>query len=197
MNAGYSLYGSPIKTISLLVLLCFASFLIPASVLHVPLLENEGVYFTIAGEMVRGARLYADVWDHKPPLLFLQAMLTGPLRASNPENGRWCLALVHFVNALLLGAIAVRHFRERRPFWRTAFAYLALAAPPVFHMWSFEADLLMLPWLLAALLAATGGPSAHGWGPVRYGPQHSSPSRRRCSIFRCSCQCVRAAALGP
>ncbi len=50
----------------------------------------------------------------------------------------------------------------RRGFWPAAYAYLALALPPVFLDWTFEADFLMLPWLLGAMLLAARD-SAMAW----------------------------------
>ena len=32
---------------------------------------DEGIYAAVAQEMYQGKMLYRDVWDHKPPLIFL------------------------------------------------------------------------------------------------------------------------------
>lgn len=34
--------------------------------------DNEGIYGAVAQELGHGARLYTDVWDHKPPLIYLE-----------------------------------------------------------------------------------------------------------------------------
>ncbi len=60
-------------TVLLWLGLALGALSIPAMSIHVPLLENEGAYFCVDQEMARGARLYTDIWDHKPPLLYLQA----------------------------------------------------------------------------------------------------------------------------
>ena len=55
-----------------LVLLLAATFLALVPTLRLPFTENEGIYGTVAQEMQRGALLYRDVWDHKPPLIYLE-----------------------------------------------------------------------------------------------------------------------------
>ncbi len=138
------------------LLLLAVSFAIPMLARHVPLLENEGVYFSVDQELAHGARVFnTDIWDHKPPLLFMQAGFARALRISNPENARLYLGLIHFVISILVGAVAVRLWGTPSIFWPASFGYVALALPPVFLTWCFEADLLMLPWLLLAVLCAT------------------------------------------
>ena len=146
---------STLVRLAMLLVLSACACAIPLLSVHAPLLENEGIYFSVTQELEHGARLYTDIWDHKPPLLFFQAHLTQALRTTDPEDARRALGLVHLLIAIFSGAIAVRLSSERKLFWYAAFGYMCLSLAPVFVPWAFEADLLMLPWLLAAILAAT------------------------------------------
>src|SRR5579862_3042338 len=41
------------------------------SFLDPPWVNDEGTYFAVAQAMSRGLRLYVDVWENKPPALYL------------------------------------------------------------------------------------------------------------------------------
>jgi hypothetical protein len=119
-----------------------------------PLGDNEGFYSYYASQMAKGLRLYRDLWDHKPPGLFLQYFLLGRVLPLDEAHLRLYVCLVHILNAVLLMGLGRRLGFTRPAAWGAAFCYALFLYPALLQPWSAEADLLGLPFLLAALLLA-------------------------------------------
>jgi hypothetical protein len=60
---------------------------------------DEGIYSAVASEMTQGELLYRDIWDHKPPGIYL-------VYAGTQQFGLQQLFVLKFIN-LVLGALAV------------------------------------------------------------------------------------------
>src|SRR5258708_32475892 len=84
------------------VLLGVVLFLSLEKYLFIPFNDSEGVFVYVGREMARGAQLYTDVWDHKPPLLFVPFFLFQKITLLDEPRLRVCVLLVHFLNGLLL-----------------------------------------------------------------------------------------------
>jgi len=125
-----------------------------------PYTDNEGAFVLIGGEMARGARLYADIWDHKPPLLFGQSWLLQRFFSLTEIHLHLYGLLIHAANAWLIYGVAKRLWFSRAGAWASAMAYLLFLFPPLFQPWAVEADLLMQPLLLLSFWAAF---SQKGW----------------------------------
>ena len=119
-----------------------------------PLGDNEGFYSYYASQMGKGLRLYRDLWDHKPPGLFLQYFLLGRVLLLDEAHLRLFVCLVHILNAVLLMGLGRRLGFTRPAAWGAAFLYALFLYPALLQPWSAEADLLGLPFLIAALLLA-------------------------------------------
>jgi 4-amino-4-deoxy-L-arabinose transferase-like glycosyltransferase len=122
--------------------------------LHIPLTDNEGVFAYIGQELSSGAKLYQDVWDHKPPLLFIHFLLLKKIGGDEEAFLHIYAALIHCVNALLLFWLGKRWLGDRS--WWCAITYVVLILPPFFQCWTPQAEFLMEPFLLGGLLAVNG-----------------------------------------
>src|SRR6266536_3155988 len=69
-----------------------------------PWVNDEGTYFAVAQAMAHGYRLYADVWENKPPALYLvYSAVYHPLGAS--------LLAIRLLTAAAVLAVIVLIFR--------------------------------------------------------------------------------------
>lgn len=99
-------------------------------VLSWPFANDQSIFATIAREMTEGAVLYRDVWEHKPPGVFVSYALAFLL--IHPD-----LWAVHVLEILAVGLAAAALFRAARERLDSAAAgAVAAAALP----------LLYLPW---------------------------------------------------
>jgi hypothetical protein len=122
--------------------------------LHFPLTDNEGIFFCIGRELANGAKLYQDVWDHKPPLLFAHFWFLQFFGGDIETRLHLYAIFFHCLNAFLLYRLGKK--------WLGKLAlccpvtYLVLILPPFLQCWTPQAELLMQPFLLSALLLAAG-----------------------------------------
>ncbi len=128
--------------------------------LFLPYTDNEGAFVLIGREMGRGARLYADLWDHKPLLLFVQSWLMQLVFPLTEVHLHLYAFFIHVLNAFLIFRVAKRLAFSRWGAWASVLAYALLLIPPLFQTWTVEADLLIQPFLL---LSFWGAFSKKGW----------------------------------
>ncbi len=146
---------SPILvSLLLLAVLAVLVFLSQWPYLAIPLGDNEGFYSFYALQMGRGLQLYRDLWDHKPPGLFLQYGLLSRVMPLDEVHLRLYACLVHFINALLITRLGRKLGFSRLGYWGAAFIYVLFLFPALLQPWSAEADLLGLPFLLLSLVLA-------------------------------------------
>jgi hypothetical protein len=134
-----------------------AGFLLWGDIRHylfLPYTDNEGAFVLIGREMGRGARLYADLWDHKPPLLFVQSWLLQLVFPLTEIHLHLYAFFIHILNAFLIFRLARRLEFSRWGAWASVLAYVFLLIPPLFQTWTVEADLLIQPFLLLSFWAA-------------------------------------------
>jgi hypothetical protein len=82
------------------------AMLLGAPSLWFPLGRDQGLFFYVAREwMLRGQLLYRDVWDHKPPLVYLIYMASMGLFGVHP----WAIRIVEF----LIGVPLLAFFASR------------------------------------------------------------------------------------
>jgi len=122
--------------------------------LYLPYTDNEGAFVLIGREMGRGARLYTDLWDHKPPLLFVQSWLLQVGFPLTEVHLHLYVFFIHVLNALLIYRVAKRLQFSRRGAWVSVLVYAFFLFPPLFQIWAVEADLLIQPFLLLSFWAA-------------------------------------------
>ncbi len=119
-----------------------------------PYTDNEGTFVLMGREMGRGARLYADLWDHKPPFLFGQSWLLQMFIPLTEFHLHLYAVFIHALNAFLIFHLAKRLEFSRSGSWASALAYVFLLFPQIFQTWAVEADLLTQPFLLLSFSAA-------------------------------------------
>lgn len=135
----------------------FAGFLLWSDIRHylfLPYTDNEGAFVLLGREMGRGARLYADIWDHKPPVLFVQSWLMQLAFPLTEFRLHLYAFFIHALNAFLIFWVAKRLDFSRWGSWISVLAYALLLIPPLFQTWTVEADLLIQPFLLLSFWAA-------------------------------------------
>jgi len=149
-----------IENLCLSLLAAFFLFEAVKFYLFFPYTDNEGAFVLIGREMAKGARLYADIWDHKPPFLFGQSWLLQLLFPLTDFHLHLYALFIHALNAFLIFNLAKRLDFSHSGAWASAFAYLFLLFPPIFQPWAVESDLLILPLLLFSFRTAF---SKNGW----------------------------------
>jgi 4-amino-4-deoxy-L-arabinose transferase-like glycosyltransferase len=135
----------------------FAGFFLFGDIRHylfLPYTDNEGAFVLLGREMGRGARLYSDIWDHKPPLLFVQSWLAQLVFPLTEFRLHLYAFFIHAFNAFLIFQVAKRLEFSRWGAWASVLAYALLLFPPLFQTWTVEADLLIQPFLLLSFWAA-------------------------------------------
>jgi len=89
--------------------------------------RDSGVYLYVAQRMLAGDALYRDVWDHKPPLVYLPSLAAALL--GQPLWGLWALAVTSLGGAVwLLGSGLRSRFGRVPAAWGVAAALVLLAA---------------------------------------------------------------------
>jgi hypothetical protein len=146
------LAGRPLPILLLLVLV---SLLVRAPFLTVPCLDlDEAAQLVGSWELMRGGTLYVDVVDNRPPLLYVLYALPQALA------GRGLPAVRAFIALLvvpLTAFAASAFFRHDRRGVVAGLLYVAYGAAFLAHdMHSASPEVLMLPPLAAALVAASG-----------------------------------------
>jgi len=119
-----------------------------------PLAHNEGAFVLIGREMGHGARLYADLWDHKPPFYFAQSWLLQWFFPLTEINLHLYALFTHGLTAFFLFLLARRLGFSFSGAWIAAASYAALLFPPLFQPWAVESDLLIQPFLIFSFWAA-------------------------------------------
>ncbi len=142
--------NSKIKNISTWILLALTLFFIELPYFKVPFSANEGMFTCVAQEIRNGAKLYLDVWDHKPPLLFLHFVWLQDLFGTGELPLRLYAVLFHWVDVFLLFLLAQKLGYGKRTAWLTCWVYVFLLLPPFFQAWTPQAEVLMQPFLLAS-----------------------------------------------
>ncbi len=118
--------------------------------LHFPLTDNEGIFSYIGQALLNGSKLYQDIWDHKPPFLFIHFLFLQKIGGNEEVLLHTYAALIHCINALLLFWLGKRWLGHQS--WWCSITYVVLILPPLFQCWTPQAELLMEPFLLGALL---------------------------------------------
>jgi hypothetical protein len=121
--------------------------------LSYPFTDNEGAFVTMGREMGRGAQLYTDLWDHKPPFFFGQSWLIQQFIPLTEVNLHLYAFFIHALIAVFLFFFVRRLGLSSKGAWVTVFGYAVLLFYPLFQCWTVTSDLLYQPFLLGAFLA--------------------------------------------
>ncbi len=137
--------------------------LIEGPYFKIPFSANEGMFTHIAQEMRLGSKLYQDVWDHKPPLLFLHFVFLQDLFGNGEFAVRAYAVFFHFLGAILLFLLVQKLTFGKRTAYFTVWTYVILLLPPYFQAWTPQAELLLQPFLIASFLFAVSE-NVYSWG---------------------------------
>src|SRR5579862_8416781 len=122
MGSMFRLSGSHSKIFFLAPLLIGIVFISQKSRLYTPFTENEGMFTCAAQEMVDfGSKLYRDVWDHKPPVLFVHAVLIRELSQLDELHVHLYVLFIHCLNAILILLLARKFGMTQMGCWLSAF----------------------------------------------------------------------------
>ncbi|MBP7866463.1 MAG: glycosyltransferase family 39 protein [Acidobacteria bacterium] len=123
---------------------------------------DEVIYLVTADAMAQGQRLYTDIWDHKPPLLY---HLYGWVLRADPSVRaiRWCALFLAAGNTLLVFLLARRLFSAAGG---VAAAWLFAVFTGFYWANALQTELFLVLLQLAALLVLLRRPGPFG-RPVR------------------------------
>jgi len=138
-----------------IALACALPFVLLAPFFGAPLMTDEGVFSTVAREMMRGGLLYRDVFDNAPPLAYVWYMLGFIVLGENVWVPRVLLVLAMSTTTLLV-YLEGRLLDSPRVGLVAAFAFAASAAL-VQTGPRAQKEYLLLPLLVGALVLFTRG----------------------------------------
>jgi len=134
-----------------LLVILFAFFLLRLPSLFEPhWYGDEGIYQTIGTAIRKGALLYRDTWDNKPPLLYLvYAIFNG-----NQFFVRSASLVVGILSTIIFYLLSKKLFENSRliPFLTTSFFSVMLGLPLIEGNIANAENFMMLPILISALL---------------------------------------------
>src|SRR2546426_150073 len=147
---------------SLLLLACSLPVALLAPFFSAPLTTDEGVFSTIARELLRGSLLYRDVFDNAPPLGYVWYALAFVVFGEEA----W---VPHVLLALALSATTFLVYLEGRLLFPArsslvAAFTMALSASLVLIGPRAQKEYLLLPFVVGALVLFTRGMERNGPG---------------------------------
>ncbi|MFN0152066.1 MAG: ArnT family glycosyltransferase [bacterium] len=152
----------------LIVALCFLTR-VPS--LFEPLAMDQSLFAVIARGLLRGERLYADLWDHKPPGIYL--LYAAAIRLFG--SGAWSIAFASIAaqctTSLLVRAI-VRRYASDRTALLSGVLYAVIANPILLGGFyaTGQAEVFIEPLVLGAILfVAAASPRAVVLSGVAFG----------------------------
>lgn len=146
-----------------LVVACALPWLLLAPFFGAPLMTDEGVFSTVAQEMLRGSLLYRDVFDNSPPLAYVWYAIGFTVFGQNT----W---VPHVLLVLSMSATTFLVYLEGRLLYSparslvAAFAFALASALTVLGPRA-QKEYLLLPLLVGALILFTRAiqTGRHGW----------------------------------
>lgn len=120
-----------------------------------PWVNDEGTYFAVAGAMNHGYTLYRDIWENKPPVLYLAYAAVYHWLGPSLIAVRIAAAIAVIGTVALIAALARRYVHER---WAPA-ALLAglLLGVPFLEGTTANAEVFLIVWTSMAVLLALRG----------------------------------------
>jgi hypothetical protein len=144
-------------------LACALPTLLLAPFFTAPIMTDEGVFGTVAQELLRGSVLYRDVFDNSPPLAYVWYALAFIIFGERPWVPHALLALAMSATTLLV-YLEGRLLYSRGGSLAAAFAFGLASALAVLGPRA-QKEYLALPLLVGALVLFTLGiqTGRHGW----------------------------------
>jgi 4-amino-4-deoxy-L-arabinose transferase-like glycosyltransferase len=134
------------------------------SPLHMlPLQRDEGAYALIATRWLRGAVFYRDLFDHKPPFVYLVYALA-PRFAAAPVVAVRELATAYLMLVGVASTLLAWRLYGRSAALSGLLLTLVYSSSPAFEGLTFNSEAIMaLPALIACLLVIIGVQSGKRW----------------------------------
>jgi hypothetical protein len=150
-------------TLALGLLLLAAGWWLRSPLHHLPLERDEGAYVLIAARWLAGAALYRDLFDHKPPLVYLVYALT-PYLSRDPVVAVRALATSYLLLTGAATAALAAYLYGRVVALGALILTLAYGSGQAFQGLTFNTEAIMaLPSVLACLLTVAGLRSRNLW----------------------------------
>lgn len=108
--------------------------------------RDEGVYAAVSTSMFEGKTLYKDIWDHKPPLIYI---LYSPVALLGVPTGMFILKLIVIIIKIFTLYLFYRvliKFNIRKSFYFPILLFLTfLLASPIFQGNTINVEVFFLP----------------------------------------------------
>ena len=142
-----------------------AEFFVRAVLFHrIPLNDNEAATAVIARGLGRGAKLYTDLVEIKPPGSFLLFRWWDAVFGLSDGSVRMLATLACLATTVLLGSI-VRRVAGRNAGWAAAGAFAFFSLSPFTMGWAANTDLLTLPFVAGGYWIVVREWSTARWVP--------------------------------
>jgi hypothetical protein len=129
-------------------------YIVHAWFLRLPMTDNEGIFSAVAQGVEQGKKLYTEVWDHKPPLIFLQYILVRGVIGWDEVSLHAYTIFIHILNCFLLFVFLKKLKLAENTAWICCYFYPLLLISPIIQSWTLQADLLIIPFLLLSFIFA-------------------------------------------
>lgn len=140
----------PVRVVRWLVLAVVVLVALRLPGFRLPMDQDSGCYATIGVSWARGALPYRDVWDHKPPGIYLVPLALQGLTGSVTAAGLRACAVAFAVGTLLLIYGIVARLLDRRVALLSAFVYAVSSSGMLVTRETLETE---HPMVLGALMA--------------------------------------------
>lgn len=143
-------------TVVLALMLLAAGWWLRAPLHHLPLERDEGAYVLIAARWLAGAALYRDLFDHKPPLVYMIYALA-PYFSRDPVVAVRALATSYLLLTGAAIAVLAAYLYGRAASLGALLLTLAYGSGQAFQGLTFNSEAIMaLPAVAACLLTIAG-----------------------------------------
>ncbi|MBA3723556.1 MAG: phospholipid carrier-dependent glycosyltransferase, partial [Candidatus Levybacteria bacterium] len=163
------------KTFWSLVSLCILFFLLRLpSIIEPYWYGDEGIYHVLGLALNQGQVLYRDIWDNKPPLLYVIYALAN----SDQMTVRFISLIIGLLSVLAFFLLAIKLFTSNRITLIITTIYVLLFATPILEGNIANAEnFILFPIILAALLIYSHVQKSPIVIPAKAGIQKTDRSR--------------------
>jgi 4-amino-4-deoxy-L-arabinose transferase-like glycosyltransferase len=155
--------GSMVLSLVLMLVVLIGVWRLRSPLHHLPLERDEGAYALIAAHWFAGMTLYRDLFDHKPPGVYLVYALATKIDAAPVEAVR-ILATIWLILVGAATAVLAWRLYGRAAALAGLLLTLVYSSSPAFDGLTFNSEAIMaLPAVLACLLVIIGMLTRRRW----------------------------------
>lgn len=132
-----------------LIIVSFSFFILRLPSLFEPLwYGDEGIYQVIGMAINQGRLLYRDIWDNKPPLLYILYTI---LQSNQPVIRFACL-IAGLISVILFYFLTKKLFQQKNIYYTATSIFALLLGTPILEGNIANAENFMMPFILGAAL---------------------------------------------